>query len=286
MPASLDEVRGFKYLWNYIKLLFKIVVQPRVQQYFTSEIKVLWMLLARCATEKRKISLKQHTEVQNPLGPFCRIYTGWLMSATGLVWLWFECSTHPAQLLSPFCQPLSAKAESGRLEYPKSKSTQHSYRPDESPCRIECSMTCLWFTWRKTWTSGRSQPWRSVCRACAPWPARGRWSWIWAASAGWHWPARPLSAPRTSARSALSRLPNEVKMKSELVSHYTGWFICSETMVELTLTWMFHYLAQLHRQFCQTLICQSRTGQTVEWLRQSQPNPGSRPPAPPCNDYI
>lgn len=62
-------------------------------------------------------------------------------------------------------------------------------------------------TWCKTWTSGRTRPWRSACRGCAPSPAGGRWSWRWAASAGSPWPARPRFAPHTSARSAWSRQP-------------------------------------------------------------------------------
>ena len=53
--------------------------------------------------------------------------------------------------------------------------------------------------------------------------------------------------------------------------------------VDLELISMFHHpAAQILCRFCQVFICQSRTGQTVELVEQSQPSPGFRPPGPPC----
>ena len=61
--------------------------------------------------------------------------------------------------------------------------------------------------------------------------------------------------------------PFDISNERKNVIHATtGWFICSETWVGLSLIWMFHLLFQLH----------SRTGQKVKQLKSksTQPNKG------------
>ena len=58
---------------------------------------------------------------------------------------------------------------------------------------------------------------------------------------------------------------------------FTGWGWWSEKCVGLTWISMFYHPAQLPSRFCQVSICHSRTGQTVEFQKQSvsdhQPHP-------------
>ena len=57
----------------------------------------------------------------------------------------------------------------------------------------------------------------------------------------------------------------------------TLWTVAHSKKEGLTLIRAFHHLALLPSRFCQSPVCPSRNGQSVERQKSSQPNTGSRP---------